>query len=62
MDYVMRIFIENAKKAGVKFIKLKYSIDSRVTVPKPQLGLGNYSDFIFDWVGYADGVVLAFAS
>ena len=23
MDYVMRIFIENAKKAGVKFIKLK---------------------------------------
>ena len=62
MDYVMRIFIENAKKAGVKFIKLKYSIDSRATVPKPQLGLGNYGDFIFDWIGYADDVVLAFAS
>ena len=43
----------------MKFIKLKYSIELLATVPKPQLGLG---DFIFDWIGYADDVVLAFAS
>ena len=60
MDYV--IYIENTKKAGVKFIKLQYRIESLATVPKLQLGLGNYGDFIFDWIGYADDVVLAFAS
>ena len=58
----MRIFIEKANKAGVKFIKLKYSIESLATVLKPQLGLGNYGDFIFDWIGYADDIVLAFAN
>ena len=24
------------------------------------LGLGNYGDCIFDWIGYVDDVVLAF--
>ena len=61
MDYVMRIFIEKAKRAGVKFIKLKYSIESCATMPKSLVGLGNYGDCIFDWIGYADDVVLAFA-
>ena len=61
MDYVMRILIEKAKRAGVKFIKLKYSIDSCATIPKSLVGLGNYGDCTFDWFGYADDVVLAFA-
>ena len=55
MGYVMRIFIEKAKRAGVKFMKLKYSIYSSATIPKSLIGLGNYGDCIFD-------VVLAFAA
>ena len=30
----MRIFIEKPKRAGMKFIKLKYSIESCATIPK----------------------------
>ena len=40
---------------------MRYCIPGIATLPKKQvIGLGNYGEFDFNWIGYADDLVLAF--
>ena len=59
IDYVMRVFLAECAKQNIKFIKLKYSI------PKPAFVsdsiFGEYGETNFDWIGYADDLLLGFA-
>ena len=60
MDYIMRVFLYRAKIKGVKFTKMRYCIPGIATLPKKVFVLGNYGEFDFNWIGYADDLVLAF--
>ena len=59
IDYVMRVFLSECVEKKIKFIKLRYSI------PKPAFIsdsiFGEYGEITFDWIGYADDLLLAFA-
>ena len=58
LDYVMRAVKDECKKQNIKFTKHSYLI------PKPassnQSILGKYGNFILDWVGFADDIVMMF--
>ena len=43
-----------------KFTKVRYKIPGDAAKPRKRFGLGNYGMIDFDWVGYADDLVLAF--
>lgn len=58
IDYVMRVVHQECEQQNVKFIKLKYSIPSSASEKKDLLGM--YGDYVFDWAGYADDLILAF--
>ena len=60
MDYIMRVFLCRAKIKGVKFTKMRYHIPGIATLPKNVFGIGNYGEFDFNWIGYADDLVLGF--
>ena len=58
MDYVMRVFLIECKKLGVKFTKFKYKIPSAASITNgTQNTLGNYGEHSMSWVGYADDIV-----
>ena len=59
IDYVMRELQEEFKKSKVKFFRLKYSIPGPASDKTDNFGV--YGDLDFDWVGYADDLVMAFA-
>ena len=59
IDYVMRIFLVECARQNVKFIKLKYSIPNSSFISNSFLG--ESGENIFDWIGYADDLLLAFA-
>ena len=59
MDYIMRVFIQRSKRHHIKFTKVRYSIPGAAVLPRRH-GLGKYGTFDFDWIGYADDLVLAF--
>ena len=59
IDYVMRVVHQECVKQKVRFIKLKYSIPRSASEGNELLG--SYGDHPFDWVGYADDLVMAFS-
>ena len=56
MDFVMRIYLEECKKKGIKFLKLKYNIPASASYTDKN-AIGNFS---LDWCGYADDLLLVF--
>ena len=56
MDFVMRIYLAECKKKGIKFLKLKYNIPASASYTGKN-AIGNFS---FDWYGYADDLLLVF--
>ena len=61
IDYVMRVFLIECKKLGVKFTKFKYKIPSAASITNgTQNTLGNNGEHSMSWVGYADDIVLTF--
>ena len=56
MDFIMRIFIDECKKSGVKFLKLKFDIPESGS----HSGKRTIGDFYLDWCGYADDLLLVF--
>ena len=59
MDYIMRVFIQRSKRHHIKFTKTRYTIPGAAVLTQRH-GLGNYGTVDFDWIGYADDLVLAF--
>ena len=59
IDYVMRVVHQECVKQKVRFVKLKYSIPRSASEGNELLG--SYGDHPFDWVGYADDLVMAFS-
>ena len=59
IDYVIRVFMVECARQNVKFVKLKYSIPNSAFISKSFLD--EYGENIFDWIGYADDLLLAFA-
>ena len=56
MDFVMRIFMESCKNAGIKFLKLKYKIpESASSTTRTASG-----EVTIDWCGYADDLLVVF--
>ena len=62
MDYVLRVFMIECNKKNIKFTKLKYLIPSKAIIDQnnTNLTLGKYGQFVVDWIGYADDLVLIF--
>ena len=62
MDYVLRVFLIECSKKGIKYAKLKYLIPAKAsnTHDNTNLTLGKYGQFSVDWIGYADDLVLIF--
>ena len=60
IDYIMRVFLSRARLKGIRFVKTIYSIPGIATLPKNEFDLGNYGESEFNWIGYADDLVLAF--
>ena len=58
MDYVMRVFLDDCKKHGIKFLNLKYRIPQEASRSNRM----NVGCTQIDWIGYADDLVLAFES
>ena len=56
MDYVMRLYVEECKKEGIKFLNLKYSIPDTAS----QSNTETRGFHILDWIGYADDLTLMF--
>ena len=59
MDYVMRTFMHECERKGIKFMKPKYTIPSSACTSKNHT-LGTYGSNLVSWVGYADDILLAF--
>ena len=59
IDYVMRVFLLECAKQNIKFVKTKYSIPTHAS--STQSMFGEYGEMVFDWIGYADDLLLAFA-
>ena len=59
IDYVMRVFLLECAKQNIRFVKTKYSIPTHAF--STQSLFGEYGEMIFDWIGYADDLLLAFA-
>ena len=49
MDYVMRLYIAECKKEGIKFLNLKYSIPDTASLSNTE----TREFHILDWIGYA---------
>lgn len=58
IDYVMRVFLDECKAQKVRFVKLKFSIPKEARKEGNILGL--YGEHVFDWIGYADDLMIAF--
>lgn len=56
MDFVMRIFLTECKAKGIKFLRLKYNIPELAS----RTGKSAIGNFIVDWCGYADDLLLVF--
>ena len=56
MDYVMRLYIAECKKEGIKFLNLKYSIPDTASLSNTE----TREFHILDWIGYADDLTLMF--
>ena len=56
MDFVMRIFINECKTSDIKFLKCKFNIPESASHTGNQ-AIGN---FLIDWCGYADDLLLVF--
>ena len=59
IDYVLRVFLVECTRQNIEFVKLKYSIPKSVFVSNSPFG--EYGENMFNWIGYADDLVLAFA-
>ena len=55
----MRVFLLECAKQNIRFVKTKYSIPTHAF--STQSLFGEYGEMIFDWIGYADDLLLAFA-
>ena len=60
MDYVMRVFVQECLKQGIKFFKTKYCIPGQAVSRVNARTFGKYGDQIVDWIGYADDLVIFF--
>ena len=56
MDHVMRIFVDECKSKGIKFLNLKYKIPKEAS----STGRTALGSLYMDWVGYADDLVFVF--
>ena len=56
MDFIMRIYLDECKSKGIKFLRLKYDIPSAAS----STGKNTVGNFVIDWCGYADDLLLAF--
>ena len=56
MDFVMRIYIDQCKKDGIKFLRLKYFIPHHASSTDRSAA----GTFVLDWAGYADDLLLIF--
>ena len=59
MDYVMRVFLRECERKGIRFMKPKYSIPRSASATNDR-ALGIYGTNLVSWVGYADDIVLVF--
>ena len=55
----MHVFLSECAKQNVNFIKLKYLIPKSVFISNSLFG--EYGESMFDWIGYADDLLLAIA-
>ena len=55
----MRVFLDECAKQNVKFIKLKYLIPKSTYISNSLFG--EYGESMFDWIGFVDDLMLAFA-
>ena len=62
MDYVMRVFVQECIKHGIKFFKTKYCIPGHAVSSQSKNRFGKYGSQTIDWVGYADDLVIFFDS
>lgn len=60
LDYVMRVFIEECKKADVKFLKLEYRVPATATNREERMKNTAAGTHVVDWIGYADDLELVF--
>ena len=56
MDFVMRVYLENCRSIGIKFLQLKY----RIPVSATQSNRTTVGEQPIEWVGYADDLALVF--
>ena len=56
IDFVMRIYINECRNNGIKFLSLKYFIPSQAS-QNNKAAAGNFE---VDWIGYADDLLLIF--
>ena len=56
MDFVMRVFLDQCKKDGISFLRLKYLIPAHAS----NTNRAATGTFVVDWVGYADDLLLVF--
>ena len=61
MDYVMRIFMDVCKSRKIMFFRFKYKIPGSARSNTDRSNIDRYGNHIFDWLGYADDLVIAFA-
>ena len=52
MDYVMRVFVQECLKQGIKFFKTKYCIPGQAVSRGNTRTFGKYGNQIVDWIGY----------
>ena len=52
----MHIYVEECKKKGIKFLKLKYNIPASASY----IGKNAIGNFSLDYCGYADDLLLVF--
>ena len=56
LDFVMRVFVDQCKKEGIKFLNLKYFIPHQAS----NTDRAAAGTFVIDWIGYADDLLLIF--
>ena len=56
MDFVLRIYVEQCRHQGIRFLQLKYKIPETASSTKKTAA----GDMTIDWSGYADDLMLFF--
>ena len=56
IDYVMRVFLHSCSLTGIRFLNLKHRIPAEASQTKRE----TVGFHVFDWIGYADDLVLMF--